>query len=84
MGNVAISIRIMPASSEVNVEDLKMRIGKKIKLQDSKIEPLGFGLKALKIMVVRPDSKGGTEDIENLLRSIEGVGDIEVESATLI
>ncbi|MEM5804537.1 MAG: elongation factor 1-beta [Candidatus Aenigmatarchaeota archaeon] len=84
MGNVAISIRIMPASQEVDMEDLRKRIGRKIKLQDSKIELLGFGLKALKIMVVRPDTKGGTEVVEDLLRGIEGVGDVEVESATLI
>lgn len=84
MGDVAISIKIMPASGEVDIEEVKKKIEEKIDVKDSKIEPLAFGLKALRIMVVRPDTGGGTEEIERQIKEVEGVGDVEVESVTLI
>ena len=84
MGDVAISIKIMPASGEVDIEQVRKKVEEAVELKDSKVEPLAFGLKALKIMIVRPDSEGGTEDLEKKLRDIEGVGDVEVESVTLL
>ncbi|MFQ6009899.1 MAG: elongation factor 1-beta [Candidatus Aenigmatarchaeota archaeon] len=84
MGDVAISIKIMPASGEVDIEEVKKKIEEKIDVKDSKIEPLAFGLKALRIMVVKPDTGGGTEEIERQIKEVEGVGDVEVESVTLI
>ncbi len=81
MGNVAISIRVMPASAEEDLEKIRQEIAKKVKIQDYKIEPIAFGLKALKILVVVPDSE---QDVEEKIKSAKGVGEIEVESATLI
>lgn len=83
LGNVAISIKIMPDSPHVDLEKIKNDINKKLKIQDSKIEPIAFGLKALKILIVMPD-KGGTEQIENEIRKIKGVAEVEIESVTLV
>lgn len=83
MGNVAISIKIMPDSPERNLEKLKSDINKIVKIQDYKIEPIAFGLKCLKIMVIVSD-KQGTENIEKRLKNIKGVGEVEIESSTLI
>ena len=83
MGNVAISIRIMPENTNVDLNEIKNEISKKMKIQDSKIEPIAFGLKALKILIIAPD-KGGTEEIENEIKKIEGVADVIVESVTLV
>jgi elongation factor 1-beta len=82
MGNVAIALKIMPESPETDLEKIKSEISKKIKIQDSKIEPIAFGLKALKILVITQDK--GTEDIEKQIRTIKGVSDVEVESSTLL
>jgi elongation factor 1-beta len=82
MGNVAVAIKIMPESPETDIEKIKSDISNKIKLQDSKIEPIAFGLKALKILVIVPDKETG--ELENKLRSIKGVSDVETESATLV
>lgn len=76
-----MNIRIMPLSPETDLEKVKAEIAKKIKVQDSKIEPLAFGLKALKILVVVPDSR---QDVEEEIRKIKGVGEVEVESTTLL
>ncbi len=76
-----MNLRIMPASAETDLEKVKAEISKKIKVQDSKIEPLAFGLKALKILVVVPD---GQQNVEEEIRKIEGVGEVEIESTTLL
>ena len=83
MGNVAISMRVMPESPEVDLEKIKREISKKVKIQDSKIEPIAFGLKALRLMVIIPDA-AGADSLEKEIRSIKGVGEVEIESVTLL
>ena len=82
MGNVAVELKVMPMSPEVDLEKIKEEISKKMKLQDSKIEPLAFGLKQLKILVVIPD--GETGDLEGKIKAIEGVSQVETGSVTLV
>ncbi len=82
MGKVAVSLKIMPESPDVDLEQIKSEIAKKIQLNDAQIEPLAFGLKALKILVVVPDSN--FNGLEDEIRSIKGVSEVEVESSTLI
>jgi len=82
MGNVAVALKIMPESPETDLEKVKAEISKKIKLQDSKIEPIAFGLKALKILVIVPDKETG--DLENKIKEVKGVSDVETESVTLV
>jgi elongation factor 1-beta len=82
MGNVAIVLKIMPESTETDLEKVKYEISKKIKIQDSKIEPIAFGLKALKILVIVPDKETG--DLENKIKEVKGVSDVETESVTLV
>ena len=83
MGSVAVSIKVMPSSSDVDMEKLRKEVSKKVKIQDSKIEPIAFGLNALKLMVVIPDAVG-VDSLERDIRSVEGVGEVEVESVTLL
>jgi len=82
MGNVAVALKIMPESTETDLEKIKSEISKKIRIQDSKIEPIAFGLKALKIMVIVPDKETG--DIESKIREVNGVSEVETESVTLV
>ena len=82
MGDVAISLKIMPESPDTDLEKVKEEISKKIEIKDSKIEPLAFGLKALKILIIVSDK--GSGNIENEIKSINGVSEVEVESSTLI
>jgi translation elongation factor aEF-1 beta len=82
MGEVAITFKIMPKSVDIDIYKIKEEISKKIKIHDYHIEDIAFGLKVLRILVVSPD--GATEKIENEIKSVEGVSEVEVESSTLI
>ncbi len=83
MGKVAINIKVMPQSSETDVEKLTEKIKEKVEVKDLKIEPIAFGLKAIRLLVIGEDSEG-SEGVENAIRSIEGVGEVEIESVTLL
>jgi len=82
MGNVAVALKIMPESPETDLEKVKEEISKKMKIQDSKIEPIAFGLKSLKILIIMPDKETG--DIEGKIKGVKGVSDVEIESVTLV
>ncbi len=82
MRNVAVTFKIMPESPDTDLEEIKKEISKKMEIKDSKIEPVAFGLKALRILVVVPDKS--IENIEKDIKSVNGISDVEVESSTLI
>ncbi len=85
MGQVAIALKITQSSPEVSLEKVREEISKKMKVQDSKIEPIGFGISRLRLMIIAPDAGGSdTDKIENEIRSVAGVENVEVESVTLI
>jgi len=84
MGNVAVTFKIMPESPDVDIDRLKNQIRNKIDAQEIKEEPLAFGLVALKVLVVVPDSAGGTDRIEKELSTIKGVASVETEDVTLL
>ena len=83
MGDVAISIRIMPENTDTDINKIKNEISKIMNVKDAKIEPIAFGLKSLKILIIIPD-KGGTEQIEKEIKKIDGVADVQIESVTLV
>ncbi len=84
MGDVAISLKVTPQGTEVDLDDLKKRICGKFPVEDSDREEIGFGLTALKILIVRDEKEGGTDDIENEVEEIEGVASVVVENVSLI
>ncbi len=84
MGTVAVIARVMPESPEVNLENLKAALKNKLPgIQDMKEEPIGFGLKAIKLVAIVNDQGGETDAIEQALSSVEGVERAEIIEATL-
>ncbi|KAF1078577.1 elongation factor 1-beta [Methanogenium sp. MK-MG] len=84
MGEVAVIIKIMPKSPDVDLEALKVSIKEKLPgTQDMVVEPIGFGLSSLKVAIVVPDAEGTTEEAEATLRGLEGVESAEIVSVTL-
>ncbi len=77
MGEVVAVIKVMPESPDV-FENIKSEVEKTIKAEKIEEEPIAFGLKALKITVVVKDDEGGTEAIEEKLKHIQGVSDVQV------
>lgn len=84
MVNVVITLRVMPESPNVNLENLQKKVLNKInkftgnKETKTEIEPVAFGLKALKIIFVMDENKGSTEKLENKINLIDGVKSVEV------
>ncbi|MHA1835705.1 MAG: elongation factor 1-beta, partial [Candidatus Odinarchaeia archaeon] len=79
---------ILPADSEVQLESIRNKIieelPEKYKYHDSKIEPFAFGLNQLKMSFLMEDSEGGTEALEEFIKSVKGVGEVEVEHISLV
>ena len=85
MGDVALIIKAMPESPDVNREEIKKEIRAKLpRVQDIQEEPIGFGLVALKIVVVDPDAEGQTDAAEAALNSIAGIERAEIIGSTLV
>jgi len=84
MANAIITIKIMPESPDIDLNNISAEIEAKIDSfagegdRKKEIEPIAFGLKALKITFVMDEKKGGTEPLENEISKIEGVQSVEV------
>jgi len=84
MGSVALILRVMPVSPEVDLNMLTDQIRKKVPgLMDVREEPIGFGLKALKIAVVVGDAAGESDTVEAEINAIDGVERAEIIELTL-
>ena len=85
MGDAGITIKVMPSSPETNLEEVISKIKEKYNVQDSKIEPLAFGLKSLTVLIVIPDKEGAdTDPIVDAIKSIDGVENVDVENVSLV
>jgi elongation factor 1-beta len=82
MGDVAVSMKIMPASVDTDIEKIKEEISKKVEIKDSKVEVIAFGLKALKILIVIPDK--GVDQLKDDIASIDGISEVEIESSSIV
>ncbi len=85
MARVAVVMRVLPNSVDIQPGDLLERIKSKLptnyEILDSGEEPIAFGLKALKIIITIPEeTEGGTEQLEQFIKSIDGVEEVEVET----
>lgn len=83
MGDVLCILKVMPTGVDVDMEELKSEI-QKLGPKAMEIVPVAFGLKALDVRFIRPDSEGGTEDLEEKIRKIDGVESVETTGVTLI
>jgi elongation factor 1-beta len=82
MARLVARIRILPADAESNpdevVELLKTSMPQGMELKNSSIEPIAFGLKAILGDFLLDDSEGQMDKLEESIKSVEGVGEIEV------
>lgn len=84
MGSVALILRVMPVSPEVDLNMLTDQIREKVPgLMDVREEPIGFGLKALKIAVIVGDAAGESDTVESEINAIDGVERAEIIELTL-
>lgn len=88
MGRVAAIYNLMPDSPDVAVEEVKEKIPSiipdGINVADVQVKPLAFGLKILQVTFVMDDAEGMIDKLEEALKSLKGVQNIEAISVTLI
>ena len=78
MGKVVALVRIMPESIDVDMKKLEADLKKKVpSIQDVGVEPIAYGLSALKIAVIVNDEEGGTDAVEKALSEVPGVSQAE-------
>ena len=90
MGYIMSIYKIYPEEPEDItriVEVLKQGLEEPFRVQtnDIRVEPIAFGLSLIRIGVVFPDKIDGLLDkLEDLLKAIPGVRELETEGSTLI
>ncbi len=77
-GSVMVTFKIMPDDVETDMSSLENEVKKKINPSKSEIIPIAFGLKSLVIVKVIPEKDGELERVEQEIRSISGVKEVEV------
>lgn len=82
MADVIVGFKIMPKTIEVNLDKLEEKIRAEVRPQKISREPIAFGLVAINIVKLIPDAGGELEKIENKIKSIEEVGEVEVTGIT--
>ena len=86
MAKVVVTLRIMPESPDINLEDIENEVKSEIEnfCKPDKtefkinIEPVAFGLKALVIIFVLNEARGATDPLEEKIRNISGVESAEI------
>ncbi|MBI5347208.1 MAG: elongation factor 1-beta [Candidatus Aenigmarchaeota archaeon] len=89
MGQVALTLMIMPESPETDIEAIKKQAKKRLErldvvIKEIKEKPVAFGLKMLEILLTFPDRPGGTDAIEHAISEIDGVASVEAGDITLL
>jgi len=82
MGDVIVTFKVMPTGTDVNLDELEQKIKEFVKPTGVNREPIAFGLVALRVTKVIPDAGGELDKVENVMRALEGVGDVEVVELT--
>lgn len=89
MGDVAMIYSVMPESPEIDLDrvqaDIKAAaesVGAELNRAD--IKPIAFGLKALEIVILMDDKSGKSGELEDKLRAIEGIQNLELTDMSLI
>lgn len=86
MARVIIKFRVMPGDSDVDLEAIKSKLKEEIEnfggiIQGEMTEdPVAFGLKSIGVSFTYDESKGTTDDLEDILCEDENIQSVEVVS----
>ena len=85
MGTAVVTVTVMPESPEIDLDKVKEEVAKIVREfagdRDTKaeVEPVAFGLKALKYTFVMDESLGSPDVVaENVQSNVEGVQSAEI------
>ena len=83
LAKVLVTIKLFPSEPNVNMSHLKDKVTKSLEGRASiykfEEEPVAFGLVLLIAHVMLPEDAGGLmEDVEERLKGVEGVNEVQV------
>ena len=88
MGDVAIRYRVLPESTDLNLDELvskiKSSLPQGVKVHKTTTIPFAFGLSAVEVLVVMKDTGGLSEETEAALSQVPGIQSVEVLEMSLI
>lgn len=88
MGTVAATYTLMPEDTDFDfdslVKNLKGIVPSNVKVAKTDILPMAFGLKKLEAVFVMEDAEGLVDKLEEALRGIPGIQNVETEQVTLL
>jgi len=82
MAKVAVTIKLMPESPEVDLDELERQVKERAEVHSVGREPIAFGLQALKVVALVEDAAGASDKLEEELSGIPGVGNLQVVGLT--
>jgi elongation factor 1-beta len=85
MAKVLVSVKIYPKDVETDrseiVDAIRKQLPKDYEIVRTAEEPIAFGYTALKTYITIPEeTEGGTNKLEEILKSIDKIDNFEVES----
>jgi elongation factor 1-beta len=82
MAKVMVSVKLFPSDIVADMSGLKETVRKSLEgkatIPKFDEEPVAFGLVALVAHVLMPEDSSGIEEIEQRLKSIDGISQVEV------
>lgn len=87
MAKILAVLKVYPKDIDVNLDDvlsdLKRVLPARYELVKSEKVYVAFGLHVLRLYILMPeDVEGGTEEVENIIRGLNGVESVESELVT--
>jgi elongation factor 1-beta len=82
MADVILTLKVMPQGTEVDLDKLEATIKKEVRADRIVREPIAFGLVALNVTTIIQDAAGELDSVEEKVRSLEGVGEVEITEVT--
>lgn len=89
MGQIASSYSIMPESMDINLDDVLVKLATVlpvgVKLLETRIEPVAFGLKKIVagFLIEDADENIGSK-LEDALKAVPGIENIECVTSTVL
>lgn len=82
MAKVIAQIKIFPTETTVDLVELRKKVEKALPAGTAVArfdeEPIAFGLVALVARIAMPEAEGQMDKVEEALKSVENVGEIQV------
>jgi len=82
MAQVIVTFKVMPTGTDVDLDKLEKDVRTSVNPERINREPIAFGLVALNVTVLVEDASGQLESVENKLKAINGVSEVEVTEIT--